>query len=523
MKKLQIWVPLIIAVAIIVGMFIGSGLRKNIPFERNIFSLGNRSTTQQVFDLIQNNYVDAVDKDSLNEEAILAMLQQLDPHSSYIPPVKLDAVNEDLKGNFQGIGVEFMLIKDTVNIAKVNKDGPSDKAGIKVGDKLIKADDSSLVNLKDTEKIKKYLKGPAGTTVNVTVLRGTETLVLPIKRGNIPVHSVEAAFIIEDSIGFIRINKFTSTTYEEFMYQLEGLQKKGINQLIVDLRDNGGGILMEAVDIADEFLSDDKLIVYTKGNKKPIIEYKGRRPGLFEEQPVVLLINENSASASEVLAGALQDWDRATIVGRRSFGKGLVQEQFELSNGGAVRLTTARYFTPIGRNIQKAYGKDIEYHHELIDRFNRGALTQADTTHFGEPFKTNGGRIVYGGGGITPDVFVAYDTTTYSNHLYNLIINPQFGAFVFKYYIQHYDQLNKYEDAAEFLKEYKEETGLLNQIFEATSANTSLFSNTEKEIVIRRFKLNLASQIWGANGFYHANSSYDPMIQKAISILKEKK
>lgn len=521
MKKLQIWTPLIIAVAVIAGMLIGAGLRKNIPFERNILNTGNRSSTQEVFDLIRNNYVDPVNSDSLSEQAIKALVQ-LDPHSLYIPPLNLSSVNEDLQGNFQGIGVEFMLIKDTVNITNVLEGGPSSKAGLQTGDKLIKAGDSLLVNLGSSDKVKKLLKGPAGTTVNVTVLRNSETSVVPIKRGNVPVYSVDAAFVLEDSIGFIRINKFSSTTYEEFMFQLEKLQKEGINKLIVDLRDNGGGILMEAVDIADEFLSGDKLIVYTKGNKKPTIEYKGRRPGLFEDQPVVLLINESSASASEVLAGALQDWDRATIVGRRSFGKGLVQEQFDISNGGAIRLTTARYYTPIGRNIQKPYGKDLaEYHHELIDRYNRGALTTEDTAHLGEAYKTHGGRTVYGGGGITPDVFVAVDTTTYSRSVYEVLISNQIAQFILQYYLQNRDQLKSYQNSSDYLQNFQPDEKIWNDLLAITQKKNSDFTARDKDIILKRFKVNLAAQIWGPNGFYMTNAPSDHMIQKALSILKE--
>ncbi len=521
MKKLQIWIPLIVALAVIGGMYVGSGLRKNIPFERNIFSIGNRSATQEVFDLIQHNYVDKVDNDSLTEDAIVAMLKQLDPHSVYIPSSYLSEVNEDLFGNFQGIGVEFMLIKDTVNVVKVIPGGPSEAAGLKIGDKLIKANDSLLVNLSNSEHVKKFLKGPAGSTVQVTLVRNNELLIVPIKRGNIPIPSVDAFFKIDDRTGFIHINKFSTTTYEEFMLQLEKLQQEGISRLIVDLRDNGGGILMEAVDIADEFLSGDKMIVYTQGDRKPTIEYKCKRPGLFEEGELIVLINENSASASEVLAGALQDWDRATIVGRRSFGKGLVQEQFDLSNGGAIRLTTARYYTPVGRNIQKPYGKNtVAYHHELLDRYNNGALTKEDTTHFGEAYKTFGGRTVYGGGGITPDVFVPSDTTTYSQSVYDVVVTAGFGQFIYQYYMNNLATLEQFNAPKDFIEQWNMSEAVWNEFLVFNDRKANEFTAKDKAIIAQRLKVNLAAQIWNISGYYQANAVNDSTIQKALSLLK---
>jgi carboxyl-terminal processing protease len=301
-------------------------------------------------DLVRSNYVDPVNTDTLTEEAVQAMLTHLDPHSVFIPAMHLSAINEDLQGNFEGIGVEFHIIRDTVNVVNVLPDGPSDKAGLKVGDKFLKVGDSTVTGKTiSAERIKRLLRGQGGSKVTVLLLRDKLQQSSIITRGTIPLYSVDAAYMINPQTGFIHLNKFSGTSYEEFMEAMERLQKQGMTKLIFDLRDNGGGILGEAVDIVDEFLDENKMIVYTKGDKQDKYEYRCKRPGLFEKEKVVILVDEGSASASEVVAGALQDWDRAIIIGRRTFGKGLVQEQYQLSNGAALRLTVARYYTRKGR------------------------------------------------------------------------------------------------------------------------------------------------------------------------------
>jgi carboxyl-terminal processing protease len=348
--------------------------------------------------------------DSINQLAANELLSHLDPHSVYIPADKLKEVNEELMGNFQGIGVEFQILEDTVHVMHVVEGGPSEKAGLQVGDRMLKVDDSIQVAGKkiSSDAIRKLLRGPADTKVNLQVLRGNEKKNVTITQGSDTVSPIDAVYMINAETGYLRINKFAERTYEAFMQGMEKLQKQGMKQLILDLRGNGGGLMKEATDIADEFLSEDKLIVYTEGEHVQRYNYKCKRDGIFETGKLEVLIDESTASASEVLAGALQDWDRATIIGRRSFGKGLVQQQFQLTDGSAVRLTIARYYSPLGRNIQKPYSKGKAlYEEELVERFHNGEVVKGDTSKpAGKAYKTPGGRTVYGGGGITPDVFV---------------------------------------------------------------------------------------------------------------------
>ena len=380
-NKLKVWLPILFALVMVLGMMIGYQLRDKTQGSR-FLTLNKRSALQELIELIRNKYVDPVKADSLTQVAADDLLSKLDPHSVYIPAKDLMDVNEELMGNFQGIGVEFQLFSDTVHVITVVKGGPSERAGIQVGDRFIKVADSiSIAGVKiKPDKVRSLLRGPADTKVQVTLLRGGVEKNIIIQRGTIPLPTVDVSYMIEPGKGFIRINRFGEPTYEEFMQQLEKLQAQGMKELILDLRGNGGGLLKEATDIADEFLEGDKLIVYTEGEHMPKMEYRCKRDGLFEKGKLVVLVDETSASASEVLSGALQDWDRATIIGRRSFGKGLVQQQFQLSDGSAVRLTIARYFTPLGRNIQKPYssGKS-KYEEELVSRWHNGELIKADT------------------------------------------------------------------------------------------------------------------------------------------------
>lgn len=351
-KKLQVWLPLLFAMIMVVGMVIGYQL-KGKTLGNRFLSLNKRNSLQELVELIKSRYVDKLSPDSINQLAAGQLLSLLDPHSVYIPAMDLKEVNEELMGNFQGIGVEFQLFNDTLNVMNVMEGGPAARANVQVGDKFIKVNDSITIAGKKlrADDVRKLLRGAMNTNVKVQVLRGNETVDITITRGTIMVPTVDAAYMIEAGTGYIRINKFGERTYEEFMQSLEKLQKQGMKQLVLDLRGNGGGLLKEATDIADEFLSGDKMIVYTEGSHVPRFEYHCKRDGLFETGKLVVLIDETSASASEVLSGALQDWDRATIVGRRSFGKGLVQQQFQLSDGSAVRLTVARYFTPDRKSV----------------------------------------------------------------------------------------------------------------------------------------------------------------------------
>lgn len=528
MKKLQVWLPLLIALVLTAGMMAGFKLRENIPYSQAFFQTSRRSSLQEVMDLVREKYVDPFNTDSLSQDAIQAMLQHLDPHSVYIPASNLQSVNEDLQGNFQGIGVEFNIINDTVNVINVLKQGPSNKAGLQLGDKFIQVNDSLVAgNHISSEKIRKLLRGPAGSQVRVKLLRDRQVMPAVITRGTIPLYSLDAAYMIDSTTGFIHLNKFAGTTYEEFMQAMEKLQQQGMKSLVLDLRGNGGGILGEAVDIADEFLDDEKLIVYTQGHSQPKTEYHAKRPGLFEKGRLTLLVDETSASASEVLAGALQDWDRATIIGRRTFGKGLVQEQYDLSDGAALRLTVARYYTPVGRSIQKPYDKGHDaYNEELTERFQNGEVLVGDTArHSGIPYKTPHGRIVYGGGGITPDIFVPFDTASISNSTVARLFSESFGNFIYNYYVQHKSTLNQYKDPIDFARHFRVTDTVWNELVKYTardSVDMKNIASRDKEEIQRRVVTWMARQIWRMEGYYEANNLDDRAVQKALEELKKK-
>lgn len=526
-KKLQIWLPILFSLVMVVGMFIGYNLREhsgNVSF----LSSGKKGSVQEVMDLIRSKYVDDVKVDSIGELAIEEILTHLDPHSLYIPPVYVKTVNDDLMGNFQGIGVEFQMFDDTVNVINVMKDGPSEKAGILIGDKIIKVNDTiQLAGVKiKADDIRKYLRGEENSKVSITVLRNNQFKKIEITRGIIPVSTIDAAYLIEPTIGYIRINKFGEKTYEEFMENLEKLQKKQMKSLILDLRGNGGGLMNEAVDIADEFLNDNKLIVYTEGSKAPRFEYKCKRDGLFEEGKLVVLVDETSASASEVLSGALQDWDRATIIGRRTFGKGLVQQQFNLSNGGAVRLTVARYYSPLGRNIQKPYTNKSrkEYEEELTERYTDGELVKGDSLKFvTTSFKTPNGRIVYGGGGITPDVFVPVDTTLVVREMNKLYRKNTMGKFVYNYYTTRMPFFNQMKTSADFKNQYSVTDGDWKQLVEFAQKDSIQLSNVSgnsKQYLMNQFKSLLSKQLFRSEGYYEVSNASDSVVLKAISEIK---
>ncbi|MES1226065.1 MAG: S41 family peptidase, partial [Bacteroidota bacterium] len=473
--------------------------------------------------------VDPVAPDTLAGDAIQTVLSKLDPHSIYIPAVNLGEINEDLQGNFQGIGVEFNIFSDTVNIINVMESGPSDKAGLQVGDRIIKVGDSLVAgNGITTARIKKLLRGPGASTVVLTILRGEKQISISLQRGIIPIVSVDAAYMMNKQDGYIHINKFSETTYREFMVSLEKLQKEGMQKLMLDLRDNGGGILQQAIEMADEFLDGTKLIVYTQGNNSPKQEYRCKRDGLFEKGKLVVLVNEGTASASEVLVGALQDWDRAEIIGRRTYGKGLVQEQYELSDGSALRLTIARYYTPSGRSIQKPYNKgEDDYASDIVNRYHNGEMTNADSNHvklMGKAFKTKAGRDVYSGGGIMPDVFVSVDTSVISRNFARLYTNNTLSNFAYRYYMQHRAELKALPSATALFNQYKNYDPLWNQ-FSAfatkDSVNISAFTAKDREFAQHRLLSLIARQQWRNNGFYEVLNADDLTVKKGQDELKK--
>lgn len=526
-KKIQVWLPLLISLAMCVGMFFGYKVRDSMPGKK-FFSVDKARPLQEVLNLIQSKYVDDVPLRSISDTAIMAILNKLDPHSVFIPAEDLQGINEDMAGNFFGIGVEFNIFNDTVNVTNVVPDGPSDKAGIQTGDKFIKVGDSSIAGKKITpDQIRKLLRGDLGTTVLVSVLRNGSIKPVSITRNIIPVSSVDASYMMENGVGFIRLNKFSQVTYREFMKALEGLQQKGLKKLILDLRDNGGGVLDEATSIADEFLDGDKLITYTEGKHMPKKEYRCKRQGLFEKGELVVLADEGTASASEILIGALQDWDRATIIGRRSFGKGLVQEQYDLSDGSALRLTVARYYTPIGRSIQRPYGKgEKAYFEEVNHRFTDGEVSSADSVKNDstKQFKTMGGKKVFGGGGISPDIFVAFDTTSASETTSRLFFRGTITDFAYTYYLQNTPRLKAYKTPAEFITGYSVDETTWKQFssFAATdSVTVDKVNSIEKETISKRIKSAIARQLWRNEGYFEVINKEDKTIQKAMEVLNK--
>lgn len=509
-------------------MWIGYKLRADTSTSTVGFMANTKSNTvQEIVNLIQSKYVDNVSVDSIKEDAITAMLSHLDPHSIYIPARELAEVNEDMQGNFTGIGVEFQIYDDTVNVMNVIPDGPSYKAGVQIGDKLIKVNDSVSVAGKkiNADDVKKLLRGANGSNVNITVLRNGALQRLTIKRGMIPLPSVDASYMITPVAGFIHINKFSETTYQEFMAAMEKLQKQGMQELILDLRGNPGGILQEAANIADEFLDDDKMIVYTHGSKVPDNQYHCSKDGVFEKGKLTVLVDETSASASEILSGALQDWDRADIIGRRTFGKGLVQQQYPLSDGGAVRLTVARYYTPLGRNIQKPYDKGFEqYEDELIERFHNGEVVHGDTSKpTGKAYKTPAGHLVYGGGGITPDIFIPFDTTSQSSTLLQLYAKGTLNRFVYVYYMNNRPQLKTIKNPSDLYAQFKPGEKEWQQLVAYAAKDTidlNKVSATQKADLLQKLQAMLARQIWRTEGYYEVTNATDPMIKKALEVMK---
>jgi carboxyl-terminal processing protease len=443
-KRLAVYFPIIIALVLVLGILVGR-YYSGSNAENRFIIIPKANKLDNVLNYIENEYVDEISKNDLIEKAIPKILEELDPHSQYIPAAELEKVNEPLEGNFSGIGIQFNMLNDTLVVIQTIANGPSQKVGIVAGDRIIRVDGDEVAGKKmPSDSIVGKLRGPKGTSVHVEVLRRNveKQLGFDIVRDNIPLYSVDVAYMIKDDIGFIKLNKFSATTEEEFVSSIARLREQGMKKLILDLRENGGGYMNAAVFIADQFLNSNELIVYTQGKARQKQEFRSSPGGLCTDLGVTILMDENSASASEILAGALQDNDKGTIVGRRSFGKGLVQEQKPLADGSALRLTIARYYTPTGRSIQKPYSKDLkDYYLDLNTRFIHGELENADSNKFADSLKfvTPGGKTVYGGGGIMPDVFVPMDTVGVS--AYYLDIRNQ--GLIYRFSLNYSDENRK--------------------------------------------------------------------------------
>lgn len=444
--------PLIMALCVIVGIVIGSFFSNHFSGNRlNIINAGS-NRLNNLLHIIDDQYVDPVNIDSLVDKAIPRILAELDPHSVYISAKDVQAATDDLQGSFSGVGIEFTIRQDTIHVQNVVKNGPAERAGILAGDKIVTVDDKKFVGSQVTnDEAMRRLKGPKDTKVKIGVLRygSTKVHTYIVTRGEIPQKSVSAAYMLDETTGYIRIKSFGNTTYPEMLVALTALSQQGFKNLVIDLRDNTGGYLQTAVSIANEFLPNKKLIVYTQGRKSPRTNYYSDGKGAYQDLPLIVLINEGSASASEIFAGAMQDNDRATIIGRRSFGKGLVQQQIGFPDGSMIRLTIARYYTPSGRCIQKPYtmGDDTDYEQDLISRYQHGEFFSKDSIkHTGPAYRTGLGRVVYGGGGITPDIFVAEDTLGVTSYLKEALMNGLILQYAFTYTDDNRPKLNNFKE-----------------------------------------------------------------------------
>ena len=467
--------PLIMAACVVTGIIIGSFFANRFSGNRlNVINSGSNRLTN-LLRIIDDMYVDKVDIDSLVEDAMPRILAELDPHSVYIKAKDVQTANDDLKGSFSGIGVEFTIRKDTIHVQRVIENGPAERAGVLAGDKIISIDDKSFVGkIVTNEESMKRLKGPKDTKVKIGVVRygHAKPVYMTITRGEIPTKSITSVYMLDDETGYIRVKNFGETTYTELLIALAQLSQEGFSNLVIDLRDNVGGFLESSVQMANEFLPKNKLIVYTEGRKSPRKDYRSNGQGSYQDIPLVVLINEGSASASEIFAGAIQDNDRGTIIGRRSFGKGLVQQQIEFPDGSMIRLTIARYYTPSGRCIQKPYttGDDNEYAQDIVTRYQHGEFFSQDSIkHTGPAYHTRLGRIVYGGGGITPDIFVPEDTLNITSYYKEAAMSGLILQFAFTYTDNNRQKMKQFEEMLE-LADYLKKQNTVEQF--ATYANS---------------------------------------------------
>lgn len=531
--KFYIYLPVIFSLVLILGIFIGSTFGPNNSNRSGIIGTdgqNNFSKIDEVVSYVNNQYVDTIKTNDLIDKTIESMLQSLDPHSAYITAAELSATNEPLQGNFEGIGVEFNIVDDTIRVIAAIPGGPSEKVGVQAGDKIIQVEGKSVAGIKITNKqVMEKLKGTGGSKVKISMMRrGKSSLIdFTITRGTIPIYSIDVSYMVSPKTGYVKISRFAATTYDEYMEAFEKLQKQGMQQLILDLRGNGGGYLNTAVDIADEFLGAGKEIVYTIGKARPRKDYKATAKGNFEHGKLMVLIDDGSASASEILSGALQDNDRATIIGRRSFGKGLVQEQSEFTDGSAIRLTIARYYTPTGRCIQKSYADGLEaYYDEENSRYANGELENADSIKRNDSlkFKTPSGKIVYGGGGITPDVFVPLDTTGRSRYLSEVLYTGIVNDFAFHYADKERTTLKAFKTVANYNRLFVLSDEILNDFIVFAEKNKVKRNDKEiaasKSILKNQIKALIARNVWSSEGFYQVIQNEDTILKKAVQLMK---
>ena len=507
-----------------------------------LFTMNARAQSQHIKDdisklvalyqLIDYAYIDSVDMDGLVDNAITETLKELDPHSAYIPKEELERAEEPLRGSFEGIGITFQLFKDTILVIAPIQGGPSDKLGIMAGDKIVKINDTvSYGDKVDNQYVMDRLRGPKGTTVDVSIYRkGNDRLIdYTIERDEIPINSIDATFMASPSTGYIKLNRFSATSLDEFETSVEELRGQGMTNLILDLRGNTGGYLNTAVDLSDQFLPGGRLIVYTEGLKAPEQKYFAKAGGIFLDGKLVVLIDEGSASASEIVSGAVQDWDRALIIGRRSFGKGLVQRPFPLPDGSLIRLTTSRYYTPTGRSIQKPYDHGVEdYYSDISKRVKHGELIHADSIHFPDSLKytTPGGRVVYGGGGIMPDIFVPWDSTWISDYYTDLRRKGVLNQFTVQYVDDHRAEiLSEYPDVKSYIEDFELDEAFMNGFIAFAEKKEVPFVEegykTSGEFLRTQIKAWMARNLWDVSASYEVFAGIDDAYQKALQVIDD--
>lgn len=524
------FIPLWLALCVVIGVLIGTFYTSHFSGNRlNIINSGS-SRLSNLLHIIDDQYVDSVNIDELVEKALPEILAELDPHSVYISAKDVQMATDDLKGSFSGVGIEFTIREDTIHIQNVIKNGPADKAGILAGDKIVSIDNRPFVGKSVTnEEAMHRLKGQKGSKVKIGVRRFGEkaTKYFLLTRGDITMKSITATYMLDDSTGYMRIKNFGERTYAEMLASLQQLNLQGADHLVIDLRDNSGGYLESAVQMAEEFLKKDQLVVYTEGRKSPRKEYRSRGKGSYQQIPLVVLINEGSASASEIFAGAIQDNDRGVIIGRRSFGKGLVQQQIQFPDGSMIRLTIARYYTPSGRCIQKPFkpGDNADYEQDILSRYQHGEFFSQDSIkHTGPAYHTNNGRIVYGGGGITPDIFVPEDTTAVTSYYKEAAVSGLILQYAFQYTDNNRQTLKKFTEMQP-LSEYLTGRNLVNDFANYAEKNGLRRRNNlirkshgllENYINSRIIYNMLDEQAW--NQYLNRN---DEMIRQAREVFKK--
>ncbi len=516
--------PIFLALAVICGIFIGAVMNSD-GSKNNITQSFKRY--YEILNYVDNDYVDTVNIDELVDFSIVKMLEKLDPHTAYIPKKDIDIARSQLEGDFEGIGIEFNIIKDTIYVVAPISGGPSEAVGLMAGDKIVKVDDKSVAGAGITNgDVFSKLRGPKGTKVKVSIIRknAKKPLDFVITRDKIPTYSVDVSYMVDQTTGYIKVSRFSANTYTEFKQALTGLKAKGMKQLIIDLKDNPGGYMDRATRIVDELLDDRKLIVYTDG-KDP--RYDSRieayMNGDFEKGPVIVLINEGSASASEIVSGALQDNDRALIVGRRSFGKGLVQMPIPLSDGSELRLTISRYYTPSGRSIQKPYDKNNsdDYSSDLLKRYQHGEFFHADSIKFNDSlkYKTTKGRFVYGGGGIMPDIFVPRDTTAFTTYLVELFNKNIIREYTLDYFSNNKEELQKMT-FEEFKKSFTVTDKMLKEVVDLATRSGVKYKesdfNKSKSMLRNNIKAYIGRGVWGNSGFYPIINETDEIYLSAL-------